>query len=181
MPNVIGKYSATVGCAQVTLRLRWRHAHAAIGHYLFMSGFLLDAILSVADIWLPISSIRYFFTWVVFGCAMLLGAATVFTPRLPNASSGRRSRSSSGAGSAGDFPSRSSGPTPRCPRSRSYSSSSRLECSPAICCCDPHRREPSSRGKISRSPPASSSSPFRSCSSAPAQHRRVAIESSTGG
>jgi hypothetical protein len=50
---------------------------------IFLSGLLLDAILSVADIWLPISSVRNFFAWLVFGCAMLLGAATVFTPRLP--------------------------------------------------------------------------------------------------
>jgi hypothetical protein len=50
---------------------------------IFLGGFLLDAALSVADIWLPISPLRNFVTWLVFSAAMLLGAATLFTPRLP--------------------------------------------------------------------------------------------------
>jgi len=50
---------------------------------IFLGGFLLDAALSVADIWLPISPLRNFVAWLVLAAAMLLGAISFFTPRLP--------------------------------------------------------------------------------------------------
>lgn len=50
---------------------------------IFLGGFLLDAALSVADIWLPISPLRNFVAWLILAAAMLLGAVSFFTPRLP--------------------------------------------------------------------------------------------------
>ena len=50
---------------------------------IFLGGFLLDSALSVADTWLPISPLRNFVAWLVFAAAMLLGAISFFTPRLP--------------------------------------------------------------------------------------------------
>jgi hypothetical protein len=50
---------------------------------IFLGAFLLDAILSALALWLPIAPLRDGVAWAVFAAAMLLAAATFFTPQLP--------------------------------------------------------------------------------------------------
>ncbi len=50
---------------------------------IFLYGFLLDAVLSVASEWLPIAAIRAVVAWSVFCIGLVLYILTAFVPRLP--------------------------------------------------------------------------------------------------
>jgi hypothetical protein len=50
---------------------------------IFLYGFLLDAVLSVANEWLPITPFRAIVAWTVFAAGLVLYALTAFVPRLP--------------------------------------------------------------------------------------------------
>ena len=50
---------------------------------IFLYGFLLDALLSVASDWLPIALLREIVAWAVFGLSLVLFPLTAFLPQLP--------------------------------------------------------------------------------------------------
>jgi hypothetical protein len=50
---------------------------------IFLHGFLLDALLSVVEEWLPIPALRAVVAWAVFGLGLVLYVLVAFVPRLP--------------------------------------------------------------------------------------------------
>lgn len=50
---------------------------------IFLYGFLLDAVLTVANEWLPIAVIHEIVAWLVFCLGLVLYVLTAFVPRLP--------------------------------------------------------------------------------------------------